>query len=246
MGRNGVSPSEAKTIVRTKNTVIAAIMLKRNEADAMLCGSEGAYVNHLKYIREIIDLEEGVSTLAGVTAVVLPSGLFFIADTHVTPEPTAEEIADKTLLAAKTVQRFGIKPRIALISHSNFGSRNDPSAIRMRRAAEILRNMDQNMVVEGEMHADAAISEEIRNSAFPNSRLKGKANLLMMPNIEAANITYNLLKMLGGGVTVGPMLVGNKQPAHILTSSSTVRGIINMTALTVVEVQDQVNQMDLY
>jgi malate dehydrogenase (oxaloacetate-decarboxylating)(NADP+) len=116
----------------------------------------------------------------------------------------------------------------------------------MRRAAEILRNMDQNMVVEGEMHADAAISEEIRNSAFPNSRLKGKANLLMMPNIEAANITYNLLKMLGGGVTVGPMLVGNKQPAHILTSSSTVRGIINMTALTVVEVQDQVNQMDLY
>jgi malate dehydrogenase (oxaloacetate-decarboxylating)(NADP+) len=246
MGRNGVSPSEAKTIVRTKNTVIAAIMLKRNEADAMLCGSEGAYVNHLKYIREIIDLEEGVSTLAGVTAVVLPSGLFFIADTHVTPEPTAEEIADKTLLAAKTVQRFGIKPRIALISHSNFGSRNDPSAIRMRRAAEILRNMDQNMVVEGEMHADAAISEEIRNSAFPNSRLKGKATLLMMPTIEAANITYNLLKMLGGGVTVGPMLVGNKQPAHILTSSSTVRGIINMTALTVVEVQDQVNQMDLY
>ena len=244
MGRNGVSPAEAKTIVRTKSTVIAALMVRRNEADGMLCGSEGAFVNHLKYIKQIIEMDEDVSSLAAVTVVVLPSGLFFMTDTHVTPDPSAEEIAEKTLLAAMTVQRFGIKPRIALVSHSNFGSRNNRSARKMHRAAKILREMEHNLVIEGEMHADAAISEEIRNIAYPHSRLKGKANLLVMPNLDSANITYNLLKMLGGGVTVGPILVGTKQPAHILTSASTVRGIINMSALTVVEVQDQVNQMD--
>jgi malate dehydrogenase (oxaloacetate-decarboxylating)(NADP+) len=150
-----------------------------------------------------------------------------------------------TLLAAKTVQQFGIKPRIALLSHSSFGSRNNRAARKMRKATQILRDMDTNLVVEGEMHADAAISDEIRNSTFPNSRLKGKANLFIMPNIDAAHITYNLLKMVGGGVTVGPILVGNTRPAHILTSSVTVRGIINMTALAVVEAQDHLDQMEL-
>lgn len=246
MGRKGISPGEAKNIVRTNNTVIASLMLRRNEADAMLCGTEGPFITHLRYIREIIDMAEDVSSLAAVTAIVLPSGLFFITDTHVTPTPTAQQIADKTILAAKTVQRFGIKPRIALLSHSNFGSRQNQSAKKMREAASILREMDHNLVVEGEMHADAAISEEIRNSAFPNSRLKGRANLLVMPNIDAANITYNMLKMVGGGVTVGPLLVGNSKPAHILTSAATVRGIINMTALCVVESQDKIDQMDLY
>jgi malate dehydrogenase (oxaloacetate-decarboxylating)(NADP+) len=245
MGRNGVSPAEAKTIVRTKNTVIAALMLKRNEVDGMLCGAEGRFINHLRYVREIIDMQVGVLSLATVIAVVLPSGLFFLCDTHVTPNPTVDEIVKNTLLAAKTVQQFGIKPRIALLSHSSFGSRNNRAARKMRKATQILRDMDTNLVVEGEMHADAAISDEIRNSAFPNSRLKGKANLFIMPNIDAAHITYNLLKMVGGGVTVGPILVGNTRPAHILTSSVTVRGIINMTALAVVEAQNHLDQMEL-
>ena len=246
MGRNGVSPAEAKNIVRTKNTVIAALMVRRNEADAMLCGSEGAYITHLRFIRQIIEREPDVTSLAAVTAVVSPKGLFFLADTHVSHNPSADDIVEKTLLAAKTVQRFGIKPRIALLSHSNFGSRNNASARKMRKAATILRELDNNLVIEGEMHADAAISDEIRNIAYPNSRLKGKANLFIMPNIDAAHITYSMLKMIGGGVTVGPILVGNSKPAHILTSSTTVRGIINMTALSVVEAQDQIDQMALY
>ncbi|MEX2353993.1 MAG: phosphate acyltransferase, partial [Gammaproteobacteria bacterium] len=201
-----------------------------------------------RYIRDVIGKEEGISELAAVTAVVLPSGLFFMTDTHVTINPDAEEIVEKTMLAAKTVQRFGIKPRIALLSHSNFGSRNNKSSRKMQAAAKMLREMDKNLVVEGEMQADGAMSEELRNMIFPNSRLKGKANLLIMPNIDAAHITYNMLKLVGGGVTVGPILVGTASPAHILTTSTTVRGIINMTALTVVEAQDvsKVNgQMDL-
>lgn len=249
MGRKGVSPSEAKTILRTQNTVIAALMVRQNEADAMLCGSEGPFIRHLRYIREIIPREKDTTSMAAVTAVILPTGLIFLSDTHVSINPSAEDIVEKTLLAAKTVQRFGIKPRIALLSHSNFGSRNNASSKKMRRAAKMLMDLDQNLVVEGEMQADAALSEEIRNYTFPNSRLKGKANLLMMPNIDAANITYNLLKMVGGGVTVGPILVGNARPAHILTNAATVRGIVNMTALSVVEAQEISNaakQLNLY
>ncbi len=249
MGRKGVSPGEAKTTVRTRNTVIAALMVKRNEADAMLCGAEGPFISHLRSIREIIDMEEGISSLAAVTAVVLPSGMFFLCDTHVTINPDADEIVEKTLLTARTVQRFGIKPRIALLSHSNFGTRNNKSSRKMREAVRLLHEQDHNLVVEGEMHADAAISEEIRNPAFPNAKLRGKANVLIMPNIDAANITYNLLKVLGGGVTVGPILVGNSRPAHILSSAATVRGIINMTALSVVEAQEiasRDSQLDMY
>jgi len=249
MGRKGVSPGEAKTTVRTQNTVIAALMVKRNEADAMLCGAEGPFINHLRFIREIIDKDETISSLSAVTAVVLPSGMFFLSDTHVTINPTAEEIVEKTLLAARTVQRFGIKPRIALLSHSNFGTRNNKSSRKMRQAVKMLHELDHNLVIEGEMHADAAISEEIRNLTFPNSRLKGKANVLIMPNIDAANITYNLLKVSGGGVTVGPILVGNARPAHILSSAVTVRGILNMTALSVVEAQEIASrdgQLDMY
>ena len=242
MGRKGVSPSVAKTTLRTQTTVIAALMVRQNEADAMLCGCEGSFIRHLGHICEIMDREKGISSLSTVAAVVLPSGLFFLSDTHVTVDPTAEEIVEKTLLAAKTIQRFGIKPRIALLSHSNFGSRNNKSSKKMRLATKMLMKLDQNLVVEGEMHADAALSEEIRNHVFPNSRLKGKANLLMMPNIDAANITYNMLKIVGGGVTVGPILVGNSKPAHILTNAATVRGIVNMTALSVVEAQEIASQ----
>jgi len=249
MGRKGVSPGQAKYILRTQNTVIAALLVKLGEADAMLCGTEGPFNSHLRHIQEIIDRNEGVSELSAVTVIVLPSGMFFLSDTHVSINPTAEEIVEKTLLAAKTVQQFGIKPRIALLSHSNFGTRDNKSSRKMRRAAQLLKELDQNLVVEGEMRADAAVSEELRNLVFPNSRLKGKANLLMMPNIDAANISYNMLKMLGDSVTVGPIIVGTSKPAHVLTSSVTVRGILNMTALAVVEAQElhnQPEQIDMY
>ena len=249
MGRKGVSPGQAKYILRTQNTVIAALLVKLDEADAMLCGTEGPFNGHLRHIQEIIDRNEGVSELSAVTVTVLPSGMFFLSDTHVSINPTAEEIVEKTQLAAKTVQQFGIKPRIALLSHSNFGTRDNKSSRKMRRAAQLLKELDQNLVVEGEMRADAAVSEELRNLVFPNSRLKGKANLLMMPNIDAANISYNMLKMLGDSVTVGPIIVGTSKPAHVLTSSVTVRGILNMTALAVVEAQElhnQPEQIDMY
>ena len=249
MGRKGVSPGQAKYIVRTQNTVIAALLLKCGEADAMLCGTEGPFNGHLQHIQEIIDRDEGVSALSAVTVIVLPGGMFFLSDTHVSIDPTAEEIVEKTLLAAKIVRQFGIKPRIALLSHSNFGTRHNESSRKMRRAAQLLKALDQNLVVEGEMRADAALSEELRNFIFPDSQLKGRANLLMMPNIDAANISYNMLKMLRDSVTIGPIIVGTSKPAHVLTSSVAVRGIINMTALSVVEAQElhrDPKQIDMY
>ena len=249
MARNGISPAEAKNIVRSQHTVIAALMLRKGDADAMLCGSVGPFVSHLNYIGEIIGKGEGVSHLAAVTVLVLPTGTFFLCDTHVTPDPTTEEMVETTRLAAATVRRFGIKPRIALLSHSNFGTRDDDSALKMRQAIKLLQEREPGLLVEGEMHADAALSENIRNQAFPGSKLRGRANLLMMPNIDAAHITYSMLKMLGGGVSIGPMLVGTMKPAHIMTTSITVRGIINMSALAVVEAQELTKapkQMDMY
>jgi malate dehydrogenase (oxaloacetate-decarboxylating)(NADP+) len=237
MGRKGVSPTQAKNIVRTQTSVIATLMLKRGDADAMICGTVGVFSTHLRHVTNIIGKEEGVKEFSTVTALVLPSGTFFLCDTHVNSEPSAEDIAEMTMLTAKTVQQFGIKPRIALLSHSNFGSRDSKSAQKMRAAMEILRDRAPQLVIEGEMNADSALSEEIRNLAFTGSRLKGKANTLIMPNIDAANIGYNLLRMLGGGVSVGPLLIGAAKPAHIMTSSATVRGLVNMTALAVVEAQ---------
>jgi malate dehydrogenase (oxaloacetate-decarboxylating)(NADP+) len=239
MGRKGVSPTQAKNIVRTQTSVIAALMLKRGDADAMICGTVGVFSIHLRHVTNIIGKEEGVKEFSTVTALVLPSGKFFLCDTHVNSEPSAEDIAEMTILTAKTVQQFGIKPRIALLSHSNFGSRDSNSAQKMRAAMEILQKSAPQLVIEGEMNADSALSEEIRNLAFTGSRLKGKANTLIMPNIDAANIGYNLLRMLGGGVSVGPMLIGAAKPVHIMTSSASVRGLVNMTALAVVEAQEK-------
>ena len=175
-----------------------------------------------------------------MTVLVLPEGTFFLCDSHVLPVPGVDDIVAMTLLAAEAVQRFGIKPRIALVSHSNFGTRNNASSEKMRAAAKILQEREPQLVVEGEMHADAAISETIRANAFPDSKLRGRANTLILPNIDAANISFNLLKMLGGGVTVGPLLVGAARPAHILTNASTVHGIVNMSALAVVEAQSRI------
>ena len=239
MGRKGVSPTQAKNIVRTQPTVIASLVLKRGEADAMLCGTVGAFGLHLRHVTNLIGKNAGVKDFSTLTALVLPSGTFFLCDTHVTPDPSSDEIVEMTLLSAEVVKRFGIKPRIALLSHSNFGSRDSKSAVKMREALALLHKRDPQLVVEGEMHADAALSEEIRKQALPGSRLKGKANMLVMPNIDAANIGYNLLKMLGGGVSVGPMLVGAAHPVHILASTTTVRGLVNMTALAVVEAQSK-------
>ncbi len=239
MGRKGVSPTQAKNIVRTQPTVIASLVLKRGEADAMLCGTVGAFALHLRHVTNLIGKNAGVKDFSTLTALVLPSGTFFLCDTHVTPDPSSDEIVEMTLLSAEVVKRFGIKPRIALLSHSNFGSRDSRSAVKMREALALLHKRDPKLVVEGEMHADAALSEDIRKQALPGSRLKGKANMLVMPNIDAANIGYNLLKMLGGGVSVGPMLVGAAHAVHILNSTTTVRGLVNMTALAVVEAQSK-------
>ena len=236
-GREGVSPEEARRIVRTQPSALAALLLKNGDVDAMLCGAIGPFINHLNHVRAIIGKRDDVRNYSSVTVLVLPNGTFFLCDTHVAPTPDVDEIVAMTLLAAEAVQRFGIKPRIALVSHSNFGTRNNESSEKMRRATQILQQTEPQLVVDGEMHADAAISETIRANVYPDSRLRGRANTLILPNIDAANISYNLLKMLGGGVTVGPLLIGAAKPAHILTNASNVHGIVNMSALAVVEAQ---------
>ena len=238
-GRSGISPDEARRIVRTQSSALAALLLMHGDVDAMLCGTIGPFINHLTHVRDIIGKREDVRDFSSVTVLVLPEGTFFLCDSHVVPVPGVDDIVAMTLLAAEAVQRFGIKPRIALVSHSNFGTRNNASSEKMRAAAKILQAREPQLVVEGEMHADAAISEAIRANAFPDSKLRGRANTLILPNIDAANISFNLLKMLGGGVTVGPVLVGAARPAHILTNASTAHGIVNMSALAVVEAQSR-------
>jgi malate dehydrogenase (oxaloacetate-decarboxylating)(NADP+) len=237
VGRKGVSPEDARNTVRTQSTALGALLLAAGAADALLCGTTGDFNEHLRHVGDVIGMRPGVHEFSTVTALVLPSGTFFICDTHVTPEPSPRAIAEMAVLAAGVVRRFGIKPRVALLSHSNFGSHGDPSAVKMREALGLLHELEPALEVDGEMRADAAISEEIRNQAYPDSKLKGQANLFVMPNVDAANISSNMLKMLGGGVTVGPMLVGAAKPAHIVTSAMTVRGLVNMTALAVVEAQ---------
>ena len=177
-----------------------------------------------------------------MSTLILPNGTFFLSDTHVTHDPTVDEIVETTLLSAEAVRRFGETPKVALLSHSNFGSRSTPTALKMQAAMEILRERHPELEVEGEMQADAALNEVIRNRVFPNSRLSGQANLLIFPNLEASNTSFNLLKSLGNGLPVGPMLVGVAQPAHILTPAVTARGIINMSALAVVDAQSRQDQ----
>jgi len=237
MGRKGVSPDAAKTVVRIQNTVIAALMVRRGDAHAMLCGTVGPYRPHLKNLVEIIGKAKGVRDVSTLVALILPHGTYFMCDTHVTPNPTSEEIAEMTLLAAEEIRRFGITPKAALLSHSSFGSFDTESSLKMRAAVEILHQRAPELEVDGEMHAEAALSEEIRQATFPASKLKGQANLLIAPNIESAHIAHGLLKMLGGGVSVGPMLLGAAKPAHVVTQSITVRGLVNMSALTVVQAQ---------
>lgn len=234
MGRSGVSPNDARTIVRTNNTVIAGLMLLRDDADAMLCGVEGRFHFNLQQVREVVGKGEGIHDLSTLTVLVLPTGTFFVCDSHVTPNPSAEEIAEMTLLSALEVRRFGLEPKVALLSHSNFGTHDTESADKMRQALRILHSRAPRLEVDGEMHADTALAEDIRERVLPGSRLSGRANLLVMPNLDAAHITYSALKVLGGGVSIGPILIGAARPAHVVTNSITVRGLVNMSAMAVV------------
>ncbi|MFV8834953.1 NADP-dependent malic enzyme [Aquisalimonas sp.] len=235
MERKGVTPDQARNVVRTRNTVIAALMVRREEADAMICGIDGRYHRQLAHIESVLGRRQGVRNLAAMSALILPKGTFFLCDTYVNQDPTPAQLAEMTILAADEVRRFGMMPKVALLSHSSFGSSSAASAQKMRDALELIEARDPNLEVEGEMHGDAAISEEIRRRIFPNARLQGTANLLILPTLDASNIAFNLLKATSDGVSVGPILLGSDKPAHILTPSVTVRGIINMTALAAVE-----------
>ncbi len=242
MERKGVSPDYAQTVIRTRTTVIGALMVQRGEADALICGTIGRYEKHLSHILDVIGLREDVKVPAAMSLLIVPQGTYFICDTYVTAEPTPEQIVENTLLAAEEVRRFGIEPKVALLSHSNFGSHRTASAAKMRQALAMLHERAPYLEVEGEMHGDAALSEDIRQRIFPNSRLKGQANLLVMPNLDSANISFNLLKALGEGMSVGPILMGARLPAHILTPSATVRNIVNVAALAAVDAQMAANQ----
>jgi malate dehydrogenase (oxaloacetate-decarboxylating)(NADP+) len=237
MERSGISPAVARTVVRTNPTVIGALMVRRGDADAMICGTIGKYRTHLAEIRNVVGLRPGVRTPAALNLLILNKGTFFMCDTYVSPDPTVAEISEMTALAAEEIKRFGLAPKVALLSHSNFGSHDSPSAVKMREALVEITRRFPDLEVEGEMHADSALSEEIRTRIFPNSRLKGQANLLVMPDLDAANIAFNMTKVMGDGLSVGPILLGMDKPAHILTPSVTVRGIVNMSALATVDAQ---------
>jgi malate dehydrogenase (oxaloacetate-decarboxylating)(NADP+) len=237
-GRHGITPDAARTIVRTNATVIAALMVRRGEADAMICGLEGRYMAHLKNIRDIIGLAPGLRDFAALSLVITGKGVYFLADTQVTAEPTADEVVEMAVLAAAHVNRFGIAPKIALVSHSDFGSYDTASAAKMRRASELLVERHPELEADGEMDGESALNPAYRDRVYPHSRLKGEANVLIMPSLDAANIAYELIKVLGDALPVGPILIGAARPAHILTPSVTARGVVNMTAVAVVEAQD--------
>jgi malate dehydrogenase (oxaloacetate-decarboxylating)(NADP+) len=239
--RRGYAPAEARDHMRTNNTALGAVLLRTGAADALICGAVGRYCHHLEQIELVIGRAKGVRHLAAMNAVVLHQGPLFIADTHVQLDPDAEAIAEITRLCAEQVRRFGIEPKVALLSHSNFGSHDDPAAQKMHDAVRLIRRASPELEVEGEMRADLALREEIRSERFPDSLLDGGANLLIMPNQAAANIAFNLLRVLCpdgvGGTAIGPLLLGAARSAHIVTPGATVRGLLNMTALAAVHAQ---------
>ncbi|RIX03074.1 NADP-dependent malic enzyme [Acinetobacter baumannii] len=241
MQRKGITVEYAQREARRRSTLIAALLVKFGKADGMLCGTYSNYNIHLDFVRNVIGLKEGMNNFFTLNALMLEDRNLFIADTYVNTNPTAEQLAEMTILAAEEVRRFGITPRVALLSHSSFGSdQTDSSAQKMREVYRILSEQAPELEVEGEMHGDAALDENIRHFAFPGSRFKGSANLLIMPNLDAANISFNLLKATSGNnVTIGPILLGAAKPVHILTPTATTRRLINMTALTVAEIQQQ-------
>ena len=234
MGRRGVTPEAAKTMVRRSNTTIAALMLYLGDADAMICGLVGRFDVHLEHIRNLIGLKPGAPGFATLNALTLEKRTVFITDTNVNEDPSAELLASIALMAAEEVRRFGLPPKVAFLSHSNYGTSNRGSARKMRLARDLFAQMAPDIECDGEMHGDSALSEEVRRTALPDSTLTGEANLLVCPNLDSAHILYNVLKMTGAnGITVGPILLGAAGSAHVLTPSSTVRRVVNMTALAV-------------
>jgi len=234
--RRGVTEQFAKIEARRRLTLVAAMLLHKGEVDGMICGTWGSTQAHLQYIDQIIGRRDGVHIYACMNGLIMPGRQVFIVDTHVNYDPSAAELAEITVLAAEEMRRFGIAPKAALLSHSNFGTSNQPSALKMREALALIRRNAPWLEVDGEMHGDAALDVAYRGELMPRSTLVGEANLLVMPNIDAANIAYNLLKTAaGGGIAIGPVLLGAAKPVHILTPSATVRRIVNMAALTVAD-----------
>lgn len=245
-GRCGITPDAARTLVRTNSTVIAALAVSRGEADAMICGVEGRYLSHLRRIREIIGVRPGLKDYSALALLITNKGAYFIGDTQIRQNPTAEELSELAALAAAHVQRFGIKPRVAFLSHSDFGSYDSESSRKMRHATELLAREHPEIEADGEMQGDTALSEVTRKLVLPQSRMEGGANILIMPNLDAGNIAYQMIKVLSGALPVGPILIGPAKPAHILTPSVTARGVLNMTAIAAVEAQDRSQQPQLF
>ncbi len=238
--RRGVSETYAKIEMRRRLTLIGAMMICKGDADGMICGTFGTHDLHLQYVEQVVGRRAGVKHFYAMNLLMLPKRTVFICDTYVNVDPTAEQIAEMTILAAEEIKRFGLVPKAALLSHSNFGTSDAPSAQKMRDALALIQARAPDLEVEGEMHGDAALSEEVRSASFASARLKGEANLLIMPTLDAANISFNLLKTAAGsGITIGPILLGAAKPVHIVTPTATVRRIINMTALAVVDAQAQ-------
>ena len=235
--RRGVTPAAAKNLLRSRPTLIAALMVERKEADAMICGLVGRFHKKLGYMRSVFDFDKGVQGTAAMTGVINEQGAWFFLDTHVQMDPSPEQIAEATLQASYRLKLFGIEPKVALLSHSNFGSHDDASAAKMRRAYQLIKARVPKLEIDGEMMADTAWDDELRHRIFPNTTLKGRANLYVMPNLDAANITYNMVRVMTDGVAIGPILMGLDQPGHILTPASTPRRVVNMTAVAAVEAQ---------
>jgi malate dehydrogenase (oxaloacetate-decarboxylating)(NADP+) len=237
MGRHGASPATAQIRLRTLSTVIGAMMVKLGDADALIAGPVSLYRPELLHVIDVIGLKPGVTACAAMQVLILDKGVYFITDTHVTENPTEEELCETAILAAEQVERFGITPKIAFLSSSNFGSNDFQSSVKMRSATALFKKRAPQFEAEGEMHADTALSESVRLELLPDSKLSGQANLLILPDLTSANIAYNIAKVLANGISVGPLLLGLNLPAHVMTASATVRGILNNTAIAVVEAQ---------
>jgi malate dehydrogenase (oxaloacetate-decarboxylating)(NADP+) len=238
MQRHGITPRTLREVLTSSPTVVAALAVQHGDADAMICGTTGCYRTHLKHISNIIGCREGVSKLSAISALILNKGTFFLADTHVNYDPTPEELCETTFLATDFMRHVGLEPKVAMISHSNFGEYLSPSALKMREALKLITERAPDLEVEGEMRADLALAPGLREEIFPDSRLKGMANLLILPNLDTANSTFNMVKYMADGVAVSPILMGTAKPCHILTASSaSTRRILNMSALAAVDAQ---------
>ncbi|MBX3487631.1 MAG: NADP-dependent malic enzyme [Candidatus Paracaedibacteraceae bacterium] len=244
MQRKGVSPEAAKFHVRTNTTLIAALTVHLGDADTMIVGTSRLYHEHLKDVLDVLQLNPQHNIAAALNVILMDKGVYFISDAYVNKKTTPEEMAEITIMAAEQVKLFGIQPKIALLSHSNFGSSDKFSAVKMREALEIIRDIAPELEVDGEMHADLALSQELRDQILPNSTLKGEANLLIMPSLDAANISFNMLKILGHGLPIGPILMGTDKPGHIVNQTITSRGLINMAAIAAVEAQRRKTRME--